>query len=131
MPIRPEDRARYPAAWKEISRRLRFGRAAGRCECSGECGSNHAADCTGGERRCAARHGEPHPITLSRVVLTLAHLPGRRIEQCGDGDLKAMCQRCHLRLDAAMHARHASLTAGEKRDRRRGQGRLDLGERDG
>lgn len=131
MPIRPENRRRYPRDWPEISRRIRFGRALGRCECTGECGIEHAADGAGGEPRCTALHGEPHPITASRVVLTVAHLPGRAIEQCGDGDLKAMCQRCHLRMDAAIHARNRSLTAGARRDRRRGQGRLDLGERDG
>lgn len=96
MPIRPENRARYPKDWPEISRRIRFDRADSRCECAGECGDEHV------HGRCKAVHGEPHPLTLSRVVLTVAHLPGREIEQCGDDDLKAMCQRCHNKMDAPM-----------------------------
>lgn len=37
MPIRPENMARYPANWREISARIRE-RAGNRCECEGECG---------------------------------------------------------------------------------------------
>ena len=117
MPIRPENRSRYPKDWPEISRRIRFERAEGRCECTGECGLDHGG-------RCMAFHGGLHPETYSKVVLTVAHLPGRKIEQCGDDDLKAMCQRCHLTMDASMHARNAART----RDMARGQGRLELGE---
>lgn len=100
MPIRPENRKRYPADWREISRRIRFERAGGRCECTGECGCFECND-----RGCDAVHGKPHPVTKANVVLTVAHLPGREIEQCGDGDLKAMCQRCHNRMDAPMRRR--------------------------
>lgn len=38
MPIRPENRDRYPADWRDISHRIRFDRAGGRCECDGRCG---------------------------------------------------------------------------------------------
>ena len=67
MPIRPENRARYPKDWKAISARIRFERASSRCECVGECDLDH-------DGRCDALHGEPHPITGSLVVLTVAHL---------------------------------------------------------
>lgn len=93
MPIRPENKGRYPADWKEISRRIRFERAQGRCEFD---------DPATGER-CEARHGEPHPVTGSKVVLTTAHL-NHVPEDCDDGNLKAGCQRCHLRYDADHHA---------------------------
>lgn len=95
MPIRAENKSRYPKNWHEISRRIRFERAGGRCECTGQCGLDHGA-------RCKAVHNEPHPKTLARVVLTTAHLPGREIEQCGDDDLIAACQLCHNRMDAPM-----------------------------
>ncbi|WP_432101205.1 hypothetical protein [Streptomyces sp. WAC 04229] len=36
MPIRPEDLHRYPRDWNEISPRIRFERAGGRCECIGK-----------------------------------------------------------------------------------------------
>ena len=32
------DRAAYPKDWDEFSRRIRFERAEGRCECLGDCG---------------------------------------------------------------------------------------------
>jgi len=37
MPIRPENRARYPKNWPEIVARIRE-RSGNRCECRGECG---------------------------------------------------------------------------------------------
>jgi hypothetical protein len=103
MPIRPENRARYPKDWKAISARIRFERAEGRCECEGECGINHHG-------RCEARHGEPHPITESIVILTTAHLDDPSPENCADDNLKAMCQRCHLRLDIHIHKANAQRT---------------------
>ena len=70
MPIRPENRGRYPAGWAAISLRVRAG---WRCECDGRCGLDHGG-------RCGARHGEAHPATGSRVVLTTAHLFGGAVE---------------------------------------------------
>ena len=96
MPIRPENRARYPKDWKAISERIRFGRAEGRCECVGECGLTHSYE--DWEARCPAINGEPNPDTGSKVVLTVAHLD-HTPENCEDGNLKAMCQRCHNRYD--------------------------------
>lgn len=92
MPIRPENRARYPKDWKAISERIRFERAANRCECEGECGGTH-------EGRCAALNYDYHPETGSAVVLTVAHLD-HTPENCADDNLKAMCQRCHNKYDA-------------------------------
>jgi 5-methylcytosine-specific restriction endonuclease McrA len=107
MPIRPENKDRYPDDWPEISNRIRFERAGGRCECDGECGINHGG-------RCEARHGEPHPITESIVVLTTAHLDDPDPENCADENLKAMCQRCHLNFDAAIHKANAMRTRTAK-----------------
>lgn len=68
MPIRPENLHRYPRDWNEISARIRFERARGRCECTAQCGLTHP----GG--RCPAVHEEIHPDTGSVVGLTTAHL---------------------------------------------------------
>ena len=104
MPIRPENRARYPKDWSKISRRIRFVRAKGRCECRGECGSSsHLQNQGWGNERCDAQHGEPHPDTGSTVVLTVAHLD-HTPEHCDDENLRAMCQRCHLAYDRDHHA---------------------------
>lgn len=84
MPIRTENRARYPTDWKLRSRFVRFVRARGRCEW------------------CGAEHGEAHPITGSKVVLTTAHIFDHRPEAAGLLNLAALCQLCHNRHDAPM-----------------------------
>jgi hypothetical protein len=94
-PIKPENRARYPLNWRAISNRIRFVRAAGRCECAGECGLHSG-------RRCEEVHGQEARWAKGRVVLTVAHLD-HTPERCGDENLRAMCQRCHLRYDVEHH----------------------------
>ncbi len=97
MPIRAENRSKYPKDWKEISARIRFVRAGGRCECEGECGLIHGG-------RCEARHGHPHPRTGAKsVCLTTAHLADP-IEDCSDENLRAFCEQCHNRYDAPARA---------------------------
>lgn len=107
MPISPENRARYPEDWPEISARIRFDRAGGQCECAGECGHDHGG-------RCEARHGEPHPVTRSKVILTTAHRHGSEIEDCADHDLFAACQRCHNAYDRPMRQRNAAETRARR-----------------
>ena len=80
MPIRAENKARYPKDWKAISLSIR-ARAGNKCE------------------ECAAVNGEPHPLTGSKVVLTTAHLD-HTPENCDPSNLRAWCQRCHNRYDA-------------------------------
>lgn len=104
MPIKAENKARYPADWKQISKRIRE-RAGNRCE-----GSPAYPDC------CAA-NAQPHPVTGSKVVLTVAHLD-HQPENCGDDNLRAWCQRCHLTYDAAHHAANARETRKQKRPAR-------------
>jgi len=95
MPVHPADRGRYPKEWPEISSRIRFERAEGRCECEGECGHDHGG-------RCTAEHGKAHPVTSSRVILTTAHR-NHTPEDCRDENLFAACQRCHLAHDREHH----------------------------
>lgn len=108
MPIHPDDRARYPADWPAISLRIRFERAEGRCECEGECGYDHGG-------RCEARHGEPHPVTSSKVILTTGHR-NHTPEDCRDENLRAWCQRCHLAHDQDHHAASRRKRAAAKRE---------------
>jgi 5-methylcytosine-specific restriction endonuclease McrA len=82
VPILPENKARYPRDWKLRSRFVRFYRAKGRCEW------------------CGAEHGKLHPVTASRVVLTVAHVFDERPEASSLLNLAALCQRCHNRHDA-------------------------------
>lgn len=99
MPIRPENRALYPADWRAISLEVR--QAAGmRCE-----GSPAYPD-------CRAADGFPHPVTQSTVVLTVAHLDHNPQNNGTPGDrpnLRAWCQRCHNTYDLPM--RRAGIAA--------------------
>lgn len=97
MPIRAENRERYPGNWRTLSDSIRFERAGSRCECEGECGrGTHAG-------RCPNVHGGEAYGTGSRVVLTVAHLD-HTPENCDLANLRAMCQGCHLHYDLEHHA---------------------------
>lgn len=80
MPIKPENKNRYPANWKQISEDIRFNRANNKCEV------------------CGAENYKPHPLTGSKVILTVAHLD-HQPENCDYSNLKAMCQKCHNNYD--------------------------------
>jgi len=99
MPIRPENRHRYPADWKLRRRFILHYRAGNRCEW------------------CGAENYKPHPVTGSRVVLTIAHVYDDRPEASNLLNLAALCQRCHNRHDAAGRRRRRR----ERLDRINGQ----------
>jgi len=97
----PFDASRYPANWKAISLRIR--------ELEGwQC------------KFCGAKYGQPHPLTGSKVILTVAHLgvpypdgtPGNPHDKMDvrDENLAALCQRCHLNNDRAEHLLNAAYT---------------------
>lgn len=102
MPIRPENRDRYPADWKLRSRFVRFYRARNRCEW------------------CGAENYQPNPVTGSRVVLTVAHVFNQAPEDARLLNLAALCQRCHLNHDRHIHAANRQ----RNRDAAAGQGQL-------
>lgn len=96
MPIRPENRGRYPANWAEIVAHVRL-RSGNCCE-----GSPAFPD-------CRAPNGQPHPATGSKVVLTTGHLD-HVPENCDLANLRHWCQRCHLVYDSKHHAETAYAT---------------------
>lgn len=110
----PFQRDRYPKDWNAISRRVRE-RDGWRCQW------------------CGALHGQPHPRTGSRVVLTVAHLgapypdgrPGDKRDKsdCRDENLAALCQACHLAFDRDEHVQSAAAT---RRSQRIAAGQLEL-----
>lgn len=106
-PIKPENRGRYPAApeWAAIRQAI-LERARWRCEGS-----------PGLYPDCRAVNAYPHPVTGSRVVLTIAHLD-QQPENNDPENLRALCQRCHLGFDAKWRREH-----GVKKRTRRGRGR--------
>ncbi len=105
MPIRAEMRARYPKDWALRSRFIRTYRARNKCEW------------------CGAANGQPHPITGSKVVLTVAHVHDHRPEAASLLNLAALCQRCHNRHDASHRA------AGRRERLARESPQLDLFEK--
>lgn len=104
MPIRPELKRLYPPNWPQLSKRIRFERARGRCECTGQCGAQHAG-------RCGAVNHERTPAG-SLVVLTVAHVDHDQTNN-DEANLLALCQACHLRLDVDQHK--ASRRANKRR----------------
>jgi hypothetical protein len=120
MPIRPENKDRYPKNWKsEIVPRIR-ARSGNRCECTGQCGVQHDPAVTEFRRRCNAWNGMPiDEIDGPKIVLTVAHL-NHTPEDCRDENLLHMCQKCHNRYDAPTRR------AGIKARRRAGSAVGDL-----
>lgn len=78
MPIRPENKARYPENWKEIRADI-LKRADSRCEF---CGIKNYTIRENG----------------SKVILTIAHLD-HTPENCDYENLRALCQKCHNNYD--------------------------------
>jgi len=109
MPILAQNKEKYPPDWREISDRIRFDRAGGRCECEGECGLHCHPP-----RRCDEWHGKPASYAKGSIVLTVAHL-NHEESDCVDDNLKAMCQRCHLRYDRYQHRQNARTTRMSKK----------------
>ena len=87
MPIKQENKKRYPANWKTEIRPQILDRAGHCCE-----GSPTYPD-------CRVPNYSAHSATGSKVVLTIAHLD-HTPENCDSTNLMAWCQRCHLRYDS-------------------------------
>ena len=77
MPINYKE---YHPKWSLISKLIRFKRAKNKCEW------------------CGAENHQPHPITNSKVILTVAHLD-HNINNNNFNNLAALCQKCHLAYD--------------------------------
>lgn len=115
MPIKPENRAKYPANWKDIRRSI-LSRASHRCEKCGLLNGWIGYRDDGGKFHFVASWGnvkdwEGHAtgFHLIKIVLTIAHLD-HSPENCDPSNLRAWCQKCHLTHDAAHHATNARAT---------------------
>lgn len=102
MPIKPENRHLYPPDWDTVHRPQALERAGHRCV-----GSPRYPD-------CRAENGKPHPVTGSKVVLTVGHRDHDPTNN-DPANLAPWCQRCHCTHDAPLHARNAAETRRRKR----------------
>jgi glyoxylase-like metal-dependent hydrolase (beta-lactamase superfamily II) len=123
MPIKPENRARYPADWKMIRAAI-LERAGDQCE---QCTApNGMLICRGGNGTYMLEDGEVRDEDTGKylgfakgseypgqkfvkVVLTIAHLD-HTPENCDPSNLRALCQLHHLRYDAEHHRKNAAET---------------------
>jgi len=135
----------YPPNWQALRAEV-LRLAEDRCQCTGECGSDHRVDGIPGKRcdipnharivrdsvtpahwweeRDAPRHHLGDDCKVVTCRLTIAHLCHE--STCDNLEhLRAMCQRCHLVYDATQHAAHAMQTRWQQRDAA-GQMRLCL-----
>lgn len=123
------DRKRYPANWDEISRRIRYERAGGRCEW---CGAPDRAYIRRWKsnpaewRICTSDFaGDGQWYKATRVILTVHHIgvpypdgrPGNPHNKmdCREENLVALCNRCHLLADLSIHVAAAKRTRLRKR----------------
>ena len=126
MPIKPENRSRYPANWKKIREAI-LARAGNCCEqckvANGQIIARGAGPFAGtfqidtaevfdaetGEYIASVRMSEYQIKNMVTIVLTIAHLD-HQPENCDPANLRALCQMHHLRHDAAHHAESARET---------------------
>lgn len=126
MPIKPENKARYPADWKQIraSILVRAGNCCEHCHVpnrvriargQGDDADTYMMDdakvyCANtGEYLGQCRMSDYDVARMTDIVLTIAHLD-HQPENCDPANLKALCQRCHLTYDAEHHKANAKAT---------------------
>ena len=106
MPIKPENKHRYPKDWKQIRERI-LQRANNCCEkCSvknymiiwrDDFGNWYEAP-EGHEADSMAEFG----TKFVKIILTIAHLD-HQPENNDERNLSALCQKCHLNYDQDHH----------------------------
>lgn len=119
MPIRKEMKSKYPPRkeWLAIRTRI-LARAKNCCEFCGV--HNHRLgyrDEDGKFRAVMPMECEAlalDGVKTLRIVLTVAHLDHDPTNNA-DNNLRALCQRCHLRYDAKEHRYNAAETRGKRR----------------
>jgi len=130
MPIKPENRKRYPANWPEIREAIlvRAGNCCEQCKvANGKVIARGAGPFAGtyqddeanvfdaetGEHIAQVRMSEYQVKNMVTIVLTIAHLD-HQPENCDEENLRAWCQMHHLRHDAKHHAETARTTRRER-----------------
>ncbi len=108
MPIRPENKARYPKEWPHIREKIR-ARSGNRCECTGQCGRMHvpvAPDL--GEPlyqsgRCEAHNGD---VGYHGPTDRWHDWPGHELGEVMEVDRGGTAYRCIKVVLTVMHLDH-------------------------
>lgn len=117
MPIKTENRARYPKNWPEIRASI-LERAGNRCEFC-DIPNSVFKNTKTGEWTDDPMYAEKmncidgHKIIM--VVLTIAHLD-HQPENNDPANLRALCQKCHNDYDRPHRQRNAAITRQQKRN---------------
>ena len=145
MPIRSEMKALYPSNWKQIRLDI-LTRAGHKCEKCGRPNGRQIVISPKGDWVEASEAGMPkgdwsdenghwiaylagfydnineanHGYRMAKTILTISHQDHDPTNN-NPSNLRALCQRCHLRHDAKEHASNARKT----RAKRSGQGELE------
>lgn len=106
----PFNRKIYPANWEAFTAWIKFARALGQCECTGQCGQHTRPHPT----RCVERNREPGRFMRGRVILTTAHLCKCSPPCAIEAHVIAACQKCHLRIDSREKANRRRQKLEEK-----------------
>ena len=126
MPIKPYNRDRYPKDWPQIRaaileraghkceqckapNRTRIARGAGKDVDTYMLDSADVFCAESGQYLGRCRHSDYDLLRMTDVVLTIAHLD-HVPENCAPENLRAWCQRCHLRYDQQQHRATAQAT---------------------
>lgn len=91
----PIDYKKYPKNWEQLRSKI-LKRAENACEL------------------CGAMNYAPHWRTRKKVILTVHHI-NFDISDNRSCNLLALCQRCHLKLDAGEKARRRDIKAGKQK----------------
>jgi len=126
MPIKPENKKRYPENWKQIREQILI-RANHCCEAckapnrtriargGGEDkGTYMNEDCyvfcdQTGKLLGQISAADYEPLRMVDIVLTIAHLD-HTPENCDPDNLRAWCQKCHLNYDKEHHKKNSQIT---------------------
>lgn len=130
MPIKPENRALYPANWASEIRPAILARAGNKCEqCKAKNGTTvcremsgatymtedgYVFDTANGDCLGRARVTEYPVGRYVVIVLTVAHLD-HNPSNCDPDNLRAWCQRCHLRYDQPHHSETRRVTIASRK----------------
>ena len=113
----PIDYSKYPPDWKERIRPEILKRAKYKCE---NCGAPHKSFRVDVSKGCVyylnsedAKQENKLGIKTTRIILTISH-QDHNIMNNEYNNLKALCQKCHLKYDKELHLMNRKINECER-----------------